>query len=247
MRTQSKGRKHSPSDCCCYLPVTNKWCNSCVVVRRCTTTILHGKQDIPLVWLCTFEQFFSPGRSENRLLDEMRAAANNCVMEDARNVVRPTGTSQREIVTVCRCAKRALLRRWVTSFFICASLTRAAAWGEILYGDGQPFFSVLAISIVFTSSLTVWELSVALSAQLLASRLDMQMQPTSRTLTLRCCWSFSLCTFGFVFWFPWRMDEEANGLGLGLSRAVWRHPTIWREENVFVLFDLQGVSIGSSG
>lgn len=73
----------------------------------------------------------------------MRTAANNCVKEDARNVVRPTGTSQREIVnvTVCRCAKRALLRRWVTSFFICASLTRAAAvGGKFSTATGNPFF-----------------------------------------------------------------------------------------------------------
>lgn len=49
----------------------------------------------------------------------------------------------REIVnvTVCRCAKRALLRRWVTSFFICASLTRAAAvGGKFSTATGNPFF-----------------------------------------------------------------------------------------------------------
>lgn len=148
----------------------------------------------------------------------MRTAANNCVKEDARNVVRPTGTSQRDCNCLSVCQAGAIKAVGDVIFHLRFIDASCCCGGEILYGDGQPFFSVLAISIVFTSSLTVWELSVALSAELLASRLDMQMRPTSRPLTLRCCWSFSLSlsvhlVVVFGFHDGWMRKQTAWALG----------------------------------
>lgn len=88
----------------------------------------------------------------------------------------------REIVTVCRCAKRCAIKAVGDVIFHLRFVDSSCYVGEILYGDGQPFFLFWPYCYPSFSHRPSLSVNCPWLYRLLLARLDMQMRPTSRAL-----------------------------------------------------------------